>query len=1016
IALIGVPSVTGSCRGFATINNYLTFATWGNDYISTLSLPVNSYRIGTLRFNTNANSVDLFDRTASASNSFTFATSGQSTPGAGYYLGGMGPQVRCFAGDIAEFITYRGALSDADRLAVQQYLQQKYYGVAAAGSSFSYQWQFDGADLPGATNSSLVITNVQFANAGTYDLVVTNFAGATTSSNATLTVVAYPPSIVSQPTNRGVVVGGSASFSVNASGTAPLSYFWQVGGVPIAGATASTLTITNAQPSDAGSYSVVITNAYGSVTSSNAVLTVVPPTLDHFVWSAIPSPQYVSNAFSAVLTAKDASNSTLTSFGGTVNLSAVNPSATILNNPLPTSNSGSTYTLGYAFTPTNDLIATSVRHYGGVKISIWTDAGAPVVSQTVASVPGTWRETALTNPVTLYKNTRYRIGAYYQTGAPYYYITTPLTTFANGSINGGYYGSGDIFPTTSWTSIGVVDIRYSVGGTTNIAISPVVSGPFVSGVWTGSVAVLQTASNVVLRADDGAGHSGLSGFFDVTALEPRLVTQPVSRLVGVGSNVTFTVTAAGLSPLTYQWLNNGGPILGATTSAYSITNVQLTDAGTYAVIVTNGYGSVTSSNAVLSIDTTPPSITAQPSSKSTAIGGTASFSVTATGALPLNYTWRRDGTTIAGATASSYTISNVQVTDSAALFSCLVTNAYGTKLSSNAVLTVTNPPGTTIISQNNTTVTIDNPSGRIYSVAFRGIELYRVGTYVSDWGLQTGTNSATFVRNENGSGSTGQPMIEVSSNSTSAAFTGTYTAGGANIALTRSYTLLPGTDLMRVSQTFQNNGTNTLTLRCFDTFDPDWSAGGIVSYGMAASRYTVTNNGVSIQIGRGILTNDSTTVLLATQDPAAVLAASATYFGILNSSSLNTLFATGGTNSGGGIVDASLDIARQSVIAPGASVSFVYYHSIATSAVLAEAAVTSHLTIAPVFSSIAYNANGLNFNWAAMPGNVYQLQYKSDLTQTNWSIYGTYTAAGNNVTVSDSLADGQRFYRVMLLP
>jgi hypothetical protein len=86
-----------------------------------------------------------------------------------------------------------------------------------------------------------------------------------------------PPSITTQPTNQTVVVGGTASFTVVAGGTLPLSYRWNFNGTNLSGATNTTLTLTNVQLSQAGNYAVVVTNLYGSVTSSSAVLTVNLP-------------------------------------------------------------------------------------------------------------------------------------------------------------------------------------------------------------------------------------------------------------------------------------------------------------------------------------------------------------------------------------------------------------------------------------------------------------------------------------------------------------------------------------------------------------------------------------------------------------------------------------------------------------------------------------------------------------------------------------------------------------------
>ena len=179
-----------------------------------------------------------------------------------------------------------------------------------------------------------------------------------------------PPTIVTQPTDQTVTVGGTASFNVAASGAPPLSYQWNFKGTNIVGATDTTLTLTNVQASQAGSYSVLVTNLFGSILSSNAVLTV---TLDHFAWNLIPTPRYVNTPFSVVIQAQDMTNGLFTNFTGTAIL----------------------------------------------------------------------------------------------------------------------------------------------GTTSAITVAPPVSGNFIQGVWTGAVVISQTASNLVLRADDGLGHFGLANPIDV---------------------------------------------------------------------------------------------------------------------------------------------------------------------------------------------------------------------------------------------------------------------------------------------------------------------------------------------------------------------------------------------------------------------------------------------------------------------------------------------------------------------
>jgi hypothetical protein len=155
--------------------------------------------------------------------------------------------------------------------------QSASFSVVATGTGpLGYQWNLDGVAIPGATGSVLTLSSVQPADAGGYTVVVTNLVGSVTSAVATLTVN-VPPAITTEPQSQAVTVGQSASFSVVATGTGPLSYQWNLDGVAIPGATESVLTLTNVQPADAGGYTVMVTNLVGSVTSAVATLTVTSP-------------------------------------------------------------------------------------------------------------------------------------------------------------------------------------------------------------------------------------------------------------------------------------------------------------------------------------------------------------------------------------------------------------------------------------------------------------------------------------------------------------------------------------------------------------------------------------------------------------------------------------------------------------------------------------------------------------------------------------------------------------------
>lgn len=161
------------------------------------------------------------------------------------------------------------------------------FSASALGAApLAYQWFKDGTRLGdggtivGATTATLTLTNVLGADAGGYAVVLSNACGVVTSAVAVLTVL--DPLLTSQPLDQLAHAGQSATFFVAALGTPPLDYRWRHDGVEVAGATSATLTLTNLQPATAGSYDVVVSNAFGSVTSAVAVLSVNLAVADAF--------------------------------------------------------------------------------------------------------------------------------------------------------------------------------------------------------------------------------------------------------------------------------------------------------------------------------------------------------------------------------------------------------------------------------------------------------------------------------------------------------------------------------------------------------------------------------------------------------------------------------------------------------------------------------------------------------------------------------------------------------------
>lgn len=135
-----------------------------------------------------------------------------------------------------------------------------------------YQWRKNGVDIPGATGSTLLLSNVQVVDAGNYSVFVNNASGGISSSNATLNV-GYPPVITAAPSDAIALVGQTVTFAVSVTGTAPM-FYWKKGGRFIPGATNAILTLPFVSVVDAGAYSCLVSNVFGQVTSASATLTV----------------------------------------------------------------------------------------------------------------------------------------------------------------------------------------------------------------------------------------------------------------------------------------------------------------------------------------------------------------------------------------------------------------------------------------------------------------------------------------------------------------------------------------------------------------------------------------------------------------------------------------------------------------------------------------------------------------------------------------------------------------------
>jgi len=178
---------------------------------------------------------------------------------------------------------------------------------------------------------------------------------------------------------------------------------------------------------------------------------------------------------------------------------------------------------------------------------------------------------------------------------------------------------------------------------------------------------------------------------------PSIATQPQSKSIAQDTQTTLSVTlsnAANAASVTYQWFKDGAPISNTNSASYSSASAG----HSYYVTITNETGTVQSNTVQVSVNTSllPPSITSQPVDQTTVVGQTATFNVALDSTPPAStYQWFKDGATISGATAASYTTPVLALVDNGKRYSVRVTNSNGSVDSTSALLTVNAASNTT---------------------------------------------------------------------------------------------------------------------------------------------------------------------------------------------------------------------------------------------------------------------------------------------------------------------------------
>jgi PKD repeat protein len=530
------------------------------------------------------------------------------------------------------------------------------FSVTAAGANLNYQWYKDDIAHPvaGATLNEYTINPLAFGDNGTYFCVVTADCGQKTSNPATLTVN-IPISVVAHPaTPTTLCQGNSTSLFFNVTGT-NLTYLWNKNGQPITdanitGINTNTLVITNSVVSNTGSYTCTVSGLCSTPVTSNAALVTVNPV------TAIST-----QPISRVKCENEAVTFTVTATGTNLHYTWQLNGGAILGAP-----DNPVYTIP---------VLAKATHEGNYTCVIHGDCG-PDVTSDIATL-------------TVYRNT--------SIGVP---VISSTPVCQNGNTNISVTATGDNL-TYLWKKDGLAITSGNVTGITSNTL--VISNASVTdaGVYTctvtGACGSPQTSVNATIAVDP------------TTAI----TSQPSNYTKCAGDEVIFTVAATGAG-LTYQWKiggaagadvseglqASGATISGATTNQMKISGTTVSEAGSYACVVTGACGSVNSDPASLAVNI-PVAITVQPSALTQVCQGSSTeINVTSSGTA-LQYKWKKgttylvNGGSISGVNTSKLVISNALISD-AGFYSCEISNTCNTVNTQSAELRVNPLPAFTV--------------------------------------------------------------------------------------------------------------------------------------------------------------------------------------------------------------------------------------------------------------------------------------------------------------------------------
>jgi hypothetical protein len=570
---------------------------------------------------------------------------------------------------------------------------------AVGGSPLSYQWYFNGTNLWDATNATLTLDDASAAYAGAFYVTIADAFGSATSTVATLTITSNlsptnkPPGIVTQPGDQTVAAGGTATFTVIAGGTPPLSYQWYFKGTNLWYATNTTLILNDVTPAQAGPYYVTIANAYGSTNSATATLTVnsaSPPEAPYIVTQ--PRNEIVTAGSTVGFNVGAGGAAPLSYqwyFDGT-NLVGTNVSL-ILDDVSPADAGIYQVFISNAYGSTSSVPATLIVN------------SSPSCDPVPSGIISWWPGEGNANDIIGNNNGIASTGLGYTNGEVGQAFSMNATNAnfyapASASLDAGAHGTG--LTIEAWIDPSNVNGLQPISEWNNSPEYPPHAGNIGVQLWIGQNPGSEGVLCATFLESTNQAHylqvSSPSG-----ALVPNVWQHVAVTYDPTNGNITLYINGVTVAsqfwgyyvPETRYnfWVDHRpgdepgdwtyGTYLSGPLDELSLYDHALSSNEIAAIYLAGSAGKCPPISSAMA-----PYIIAQPTNQTVMAGGTATFRVDAGGAVPLSYQWFFDGTNLVG-TNATLTLNDVTAADAGA-YRVFISNAYGSTNSKLATLTV----------------------------------------------------------------------------------------------------------------------------------------------------------------------------------------------------------------------------------------------------------------------------------------------------------------------------------------